>query len=70
MTNYAVLRAQQDLRGGEAGVSVIAHGGESLARRTDRSVPARARLRDGRELPESLRTTASTSWRGSSRRRA
>ena len=26
MTNYAVLRAQQDLRGGEAGVSVIATG--------------------------------------------
>ena len=68
-TNYAVLRAQQDLRGGEAGISVIATARESLARRSDAtSVCTAAPTRRARRSAIAF-TTASTSSLGSSRHR-
>ena len=66
LTNYGVLRAQQDLRGGEAGISVIATAvNRSLDDLTAQVSPSR-RVHDRRDVPQSLRTAASTSSRGSS----
>ena len=57
LTNYAVLRAQQDLRGGDAGHQPHRDGGEPLARRPSPTVPARRRV----QRPARRSAIASTS---------